>query len=525
MPRNESVVLTERLAGVDLFTEATQIADNRFRKLRNYYPPRGSLRILGKRLGSSTYNTSAVSGVNRFDNGIRAWTAATRKLIVAGNRATADRLYVGDDGAGTLAEITGPTALPTSVNWYFRNWPLLGTVYAASGDGSVAIQISSDFATRTDMSVSAGATDAQYGKFLEIFRQRLVTARTATNPQHIYYFDAGSDSVIGATQFWRADQPVTALGKATFGTQANALREMLVVGTETQLYYVAGDVDATLEQVSGSIGCVSPKTLVNTPLGLLFLGADRMVYLIRSVGPPEKVGLRIYPDLLKIPSAQLVDACAVYHNGFYKLAFATTGGSTNTLQYWGDLLPVLAGEDTIDWYGPHDGLAILAFVLLDGPADGLLLYGCQDGAGTVWKLDQASLYQDGAETVVGEIHTKEFAEVTEDAPENKLRQKIWNGFAFGYLKEATGSVGVSAVVDAGASTVSDTLSWSVSGALWNSAIWNTDLWGGSSFTEDVLNWTSRIVGRTVQLQLTHNVAADWKLRDFTRKVRVIPRMP
>ena len=51
--------------------------------------------------------------------------------------------------------------------------------------------------------------------------------------------------------------------------------------------------DATLEQVSGSIGCVSPKTLVNTPLGLLFLGADRMVYLIRSVGPPEKVGLRI----------------------------------------------------------------------------------------------------------------------------------------------------------------------------------------------------------------------------------------
>src|SRR3970040_1417170 len=92
----------------------------------------------------------------------------------------------------------------------------------------------------TDMSVSAGATDAQYGKFLEIFRQRLVTARTATNPQHIYYFDAGSDSVIGATQFSRADQPVSALGKATFGTQANALREMLVVRNDTQLYYAAG---------------------------------------------------------------------------------------------------------------------------------------------------------------------------------------------------------------------------------------------------------------------------------------------
>src|SRR3970040_2829607 len=93
---------------------------------------------------------------------------------------------------------------------------------------------------RTDMSVSAGATDAQYGKFLEIFRQRLVTSRTATNPQHIYYFDAGSDSVIGATQFWRADQPVTALGKATFGTQANALREMLVLGHGAPLSHVAG---------------------------------------------------------------------------------------------------------------------------------------------------------------------------------------------------------------------------------------------------------------------------------------------
>src|SRR3989304_3963321 len=34
VPRNESVVLTERLAGVDPFTEATPIPDNRFRKRR-----------------------------------------------------------------------------------------------------------------------------------------------------------------------------------------------------------------------------------------------------------------------------------------------------------------------------------------------------------------------------------------------------------------------------------------------------------------------------------------------------------
>lgn len=520
MPRREKVELVSQLRGVNLLPDPTVIADNEFRKLRNFYPARGSVRILAKRPGSTKYNSSAIASVTRLDNGIRAWLASgTKKLIVAANLAAGDALYVGDDSLGTFAAITGGTAPSANQKWFFLNWPLLGKVYAACGDGATPIAISSDFATKSDMTIGAGSTDARFGQFMTTFRQRLITAKTPTNPTYTYFFDAASDSVCGASSFWRINEPVTALGKNTFGTTTQSLREMLVVAGAHSLWFVAGDTSTAIEQASNVIGCKSPKSMVNTPLGLMFLGSDRMVYLLRSdPREPERVGQKIYPDLLNIPEAQLADVAAVYHNGFYKLSYSASGGATNTLQYWADLLPALVGQPEIDWYGPMDNVAVLAFVLLDGPNDPLSLYGCDDTAGTVWKLDQANVFTDGATTITGEITTKEFNEG------DPLRQKIWPGFVFGYLRSASGTLQVTATVDSGGSTYNDTLTWTLTGAVWDTAVWDTDVWGGQSFQEEVLNWDERIVGRTVQLNLVHAVAADFQLRDFTRKARVIPRM-
>ena len=40
------------LKGIDLFSDATQIDPQRFRRLQNFYPPRSAAHILAKRLGS-----------------------------------------------------------------------------------------------------------------------------------------------------------------------------------------------------------------------------------------------------------------------------------------------------------------------------------------------------------------------------------------------------------------------------------------------------------------------------------------
>lgn len=522
----EHVKLITGLKGVDLFADPTQIDPQRFRRLQNFYPPRSSAHILAKRLGSTKFNASAISGATKIDNMVRAWKSdGTKKLIVAANKSGADELHAGDDVTGTFSQITGGTALPSAKKWFFVNWPLLGKVYAFCGDGTVPIQISSDFATKADMAApTPNLPDARFGQFGTIFYSRLIVARTPSNPGYYYYFDVGSDTAItNATQFGRIFEPITAIGTTPFATSGASLQEMLLLFGAHSTWYVAGDVTTTAPQrASAVIGCKSPKTFCNTPAGAMFLGSDRMVYLINTDPKlPQKVGIRILPELTNIPETRLSDACAAYHNYFYKLRFAAPGGATNTVEYWGDLLPVVLGlpDAEVEWYGPMLNGNYLSMIVQDGPDDALTLLGGDGGAGTVWKLDQPTTYLDGALPIAGQIFSPEFAEG------DPLRDKIWGRFTFGLLKSDSGQLQVDVVLNAGQTRKSKTYVWTVSAAQWDVAKWDQDQWAGGFFDEASVNWDERLVGHTMQLQLTHNVAADFQLRDYGRAYVVIPRLP
>lgn len=524
----EHIKLTTGLKGVDLFSDPTQIDPQRFRRLQNFYPPRNAAHILAKRPGSAKFNATPISGATKIDNLVRAWKSdGTKKLIAAANKAGADELHNFNDITGAPTQITGGSALPSGKKWFFVNWPLLGKVYAFSGDGTVPTQISSDFATKIDMPVLTGAganQDARFGQFGLIFYQRLITLRTTSNPNLYYMLDAGSDSVMtSASQFGRISEPITACGTNAYATSGSSLLEMMLIFGAHSMWFVAGDPTSTSPQrVPMQIGCKSPKTFRNTPAGAMFLGSDRMVYLLNADPKlPQKVGIRILPDTLAIPETQLINACAEYHNYFYKLRFAPSGGATNTIEYWADLLPLVLGlpDAEVEWYGPMVNLGLQSLVVEDGPDDALPIFGGSASDGTVWALDQPTVYTDGAVTVVGQIWSPEY---TEGDP---LREKIWPGFTFGYLKNANGQLQVDAVTNAGAARYSKTFMWTVSGALWDAALWDVDSWGGGAFQEDALNWDQRIVGRSLQLQLTHAQATDYQLRDYGRKYVVIPRVP
>lgn len=524
----EHVKLVTGLKGVDLFSDATQIDPQRFRRLQNFYPPRTAAHILAKRLGSAKFNSSAISGATRIDNMVRAWKSdGTKKLIVAARKAGNDELHYGDDIAGTFTQITGGSALPASAKWFFVNWPLLGKVYAFSGDGTVPIQSSSDFVTKSDMAAPApNLPDARFGQFGAIFYSRLITARTPTNPNFYYLFDVASDTAItNASQFGRINEPITAIGINNYATSGASLQALLMLFGAHSTWYVAGDPTNTPPQeASHVIGCKSPKTFRNTEAGAMFLGTDRggsrNVYLVNADPKlPQKVGIRIFPALQNIPETQLINASAEYHNGFYKLRFAAPGGATNTEEYWADLLPLVLGlpDAEVEWYGPMPNLALASLLVLDGPDD-LGIYGGDSSAGTVWKLDQANSYVDGALTVAGQLFSPEW---TEGDP---IREKIWPGFSFGFLKTDNGQLQVDIVLNAGQARYSKTLSWTVSADQWDVGLWDVAQWAGGFFAEETLNWDTRLVGKSLQMQLTHAQATDYEIRDYGRRYVVIPRV-
>jgi len=527
--RNESVEVVRNLAGLDLLSDASQMEPNRFRRLKNFYPPRGKLRTLAKRLGSAKYNATAIPSASAIDNMLRAWSSdGVKALLVAATLGANDEIHIGDDTAGTFAQVTGGSALPAGKRWFFKNWPLLGKAYAACGDGTVPIQIiATPFTTKADMTIGAGATDARFGQFLEVFFSSLISARTPSNPNYIYYFNVALDDTIGATQFWRIAEPVTALAKNTYGSESNSLREQLLAWGAGSMWVVSGDpASATIEEV-GRVGNLSPKATVSTPFGTIFLGVEpgglRNVFMV-DADPhlPRRIGNRIIPALAQIPAAQLKNATATFHDGFYKLSVASAGGATNTEQYWADFMPMLLnspGEEAVpEWFGPMMNLALKSFVVFDGPEDAGELRGGDNAAGTVWKLNEDDSYADGGTLIDGEAHTKEFDEG------DPLREKVWNGFTFGFLQQDTGVLSLLAVVDGGRTQAAKTLTWESSGALWDSAEWDTDLWGGEAFTEAAVNLDTRLVGRNCQLQLRHALEADFQLRDFGRKARIIRRM-
>ncbi len=523
----EQIKLATGFRGIDLFSDPTQLDPLRWRRLQNMYPPRASAHILAKRLGSAKYNAAAISGATRIDNMIRAWkTDGTKKLVVAANKAGADELHVGNDIAGTFAQITGGSALPTNARWFFVNWPLLNKLYAFSGDGTIPIQISSDFATKSDMAAPApNLPDARFGQFGAIFYSRLITARTPTNPNLYYMFDVASDTAItNATQFGRIAEPITAMGINNYATSAASLQAMLMLFGAHSTWYVAGDPTSTAPQeASHVIGCKSPKTFKNTEAGAMFLGVDRggtrNVYLVNADPKlPQKVGIRVFPALQSIPETQLINATAEYHNGFYKLRFAAAGGATNTEEYWADLLPLVLGlpDAEVEWYGPMPNLALASLIVLDGPDD-TGVYGGDATTGTVWKLEQTASYVDGALPIAGQLFSPEY---TEGDP---LREKIWGGVSFGIFKSADGQIQIDIVLNSGAARSSKQVAWTVSADEWDVAQWDVAQWAGGFFDEIFQSWDTRLVGHSMQIQVLHPTATDFQLRDIGRRYTVIPR--
>tara|TARA_R110000751_G_scaffold3012_1_gene15566 strand:- start:431 stop:1360 length:930 start_codon:yes stop_codon:yes gene_type:complete len=176
--------------------------------------------------------------------------------------------------------------------------------------------------------------------------------------------------------------------------------------------------DYKIDSLATRTGCSAPLTMKWTPAGTVYLGTDKQVYILpyNSLTPVPighkitAAGNRKEDGLESIPASQIANASAVYHDGFYKLSIAKTGGTTNTRQWWLDIARLERDDNRFwgPWYGPMTGMNFHGMTVLSGPGDNEEWLAGESNPATgsfVYEADQSGTFTDNAVAVPVELQT------------------------------------------------------------------------------------------------------------------------
>lgn len=269
-------------------------------------------------------------------------------------------------------------------------------------------------------------------------------------------------------------------------------------------------VGSPMETLSGRVGTVAPNSIVSTPLGVIFLGTDAYMYLIRGGGEPFRVGGSVRPLLAHLVGndSLMSKVTAVYHDDHYKLSYPSTSSATaNDAQLWADLRTM--DNSPIIWTGPHTGINISSQIVLNGEGDDLSRIGAVVNQGTTAKLDDTSTYQDLGTTVVSVLQTKTFRWRME-----AMLKRIMAMFMDVYFDSSfTHQVLVEMFADSTYFQSNQTIS--SGGATYDSSQFDQNLWSdaqyqGLPFFVDNTN----LLGRTFYAKITHSSPAPFIIAEL-----------
>ena len=377
------------------------------------------------------------------------------------------------------------------------------------------------------------------GRILVVHRSRLWITGDVSDPRQVAttnvlvpglesaLFNQGEFFPLGAEL--NMPDSVTGLGVVTTGGTSENPASPIAIFTRTKSYLFFGDIvddpTAVLIELSNYIGCISHRSIRPTPLGLMWCG-ERSVYLLQpNTTEIVDVGWPITPDIEEIPPSRRSSVTALYHKGFYKLAYTPVGGSQNTRQFWLDLRRGLL--DVPSWWGPHTHLPILDMTNAErdqpSPVEIDRAFGVRENVSTgeIVRLDQSNTFTDvGGTTIVSILKTPNL-----DFGEPFLRKLFARTRVIGLPQSATETVTLEVMTDEGdAVTASPLIFAGVAGEPWDTAVWDTSSWadvraveGESIYSDD------RPRGRTIQVTMTHAAARGLKLRDFEERFRPIER--
>jgi len=355
---------------------------------------------------SKKYSTAATAskaglGLHRFYQ-----SDSTEQIIVA-----SDTTVQYWDGSTWQNVKTGLTA---GKQTYFTNW--IGSVYIANG---------TDAPHKWDGSSNSALASAptQTIQFLP-YRDRLLSIDN-NNPGDLRWSGSFDDTTwetrdnVGVRPDTKLNGMILhASNDANAGLDAKVLLAgnngmYLFSGTDLRVPSTTGDYKIDKVALDG-VGCVSPRTMVSVPgVGTIWLGTDKEIYLLPFNSlVPVPIGTKIRSNwsgsggygIESIPTAQIGNCAAVYHDGFYKLSVTSKGQTANDTQWWLDITRINRDESGLygPWFGPMVGQKIAMFTSDVGAGGGELI-GVEADATVgayVYTLGDETTYADDSSPIV-----------------------------------------------------------------------------------------------------------------------------
>lgn len=353
-------------SGVDFWHDIKEIPKENSPYMKNCYYRDGIVQRLGtiKLLSSYVEFNKTVTALHRFYYGVNS----KQLLVAAGN------VIARYDGGVWTDIITG---LTDSAPVTFQTWGPKDAVYIANGTNQ-----SRKWDGTTETILSAFPSNVR--QFLPLLDRMLWI--DSTDPSSIKYTESYSDTVVEAVQnSLKVPGPGRIEGLAYHGlkTDTGFATRCVIAKADSLWLMTANDLtpatfDARLDIISPIIGCVAYNTIQFTPIGTIFLGSDKQVYLATAEGTLVPIGSNIFSNRTEVNGLEDMSTSggslpfAVYHDGFYKLYIPAAGGTYNSVGFWLDVTRFHQHPRTGKygpWFGPMTGNSFSCGIVQNGSGD------------------------------------------------------------------------------------------------------------------------------------------------------------
>ena len=289
-------------------------------------------------------------------------------------------------------------------------------------------------------------------------------------------------------------------------TSSGGVVSGLMVFKQFQIWQIIGDAAITgslsINFLSLNVGCLSPRTITQTPVGTIFAGMDGP-YLISPLGaviPLTKDSSKLTPDLqapfqnIRNPSR----ACGSFSGSIYRVCLETIRDGNNTVDdYWFDVT-------RRRWSGPHtfayDCVSQVGnYFLLSSRTAGAKLFKSQ------YMFDTSSVYTDNGSQIRCILESSSFPK-TQNI---NMKQVVESTVELSSVAQA-----LTFEIDALDYTYStlDTVSITVNSStfLWGAGIWGEGIWGASiNFPKTyTIPWSIPIVFKKFGIRITVSSASS-----------------